>query len=85
MPTHAARVQKRLCESIGVTLAEVVAFGDSDNDLEMLEVAGTSICMAQGTTAAKRASTRVSQWTNHEHGVAREVELLCDALESLAS
>jgi hydroxymethylpyrimidine pyrophosphatase-like HAD family hydrolase len=76
-------LQKRLCDNLGFALTSVMAFGDSENDLEMLRVAGTGVCMAQGTDSAKRAARRVSQWTNHEDGVARELNQLLDALEAV--
>lgn len=48
-----------LCERMGLTLADAVAAGDSANDLGILEVAGLSCCMANGTEEAKAAADRV--------------------------
>ena len=35
-----------LCAALGVDLSEVAAFGDNDNDLPMLRLAGTPYIMA---------------------------------------
>jgi hydroxymethylpyrimidine pyrophosphatase-like HAD family hydrolase len=60
-----------------LTLEQVVAFGDADNDIEMLRMAGRGICMAQGTEEAKSAaSSHVSAYTNDENAVAREINAL---------
>ena len=50
---------RRICEHLGLTTAAAVAFGDSENDLEMTEVAGISYCMANGSPALKARCTRV--------------------------
>jgi len=62
-----------LCEALEISVENVLALGDADNDIELLQVAGMGICMAQGTQAAKQAANRVSTWTNDEDGVAREI------------
>ena len=68
-----------MCSVLGIDQSEVVAFGDGENDLEMLRFAGTGICMAQGTESAKRAaSSHVSKWSNDESAVAKELMLLAD-------
>lgn len=36
---------KKLCEHLGISLAESIAVGDGDNDLEILKVAGLSVAM----------------------------------------
>ena len=37
---------RRLCEKLGVPLEDVIAFGDSGNDVSMLETAGTGYIMS---------------------------------------
>lgn len=44
---------KRVCEHLGVALENTFAFGDSMNDLEMMEMAGISVCMENGSPALK--------------------------------
>eukprot|EP01031_Cornospumella_fuschlensis_P032570 gene32570-39382_t len=67
---------KLLCEHIGVDMKEVVAFGDGDNDREMLQLAGLGVAMKNAKQAAKEVADSVIEWTNDEDGVARQLELL---------
>ena len=62
-----------LCERLGHRLQDCVAFGDGANDASMLEAVGLGIAMAQGREEAKAAADRVSQWTNDDDAVAREL------------
>lgn len=39
---------------------ECMAFGDGDNDIEMLKMCGIGVCMGNGTTAAKQAADYVT-------------------------
>ena len=48
-----------LCETVGLTLADAVAAGDSANDVGMLKAAGLGCCMANGTPDAKAAADRI--------------------------
>jgi len=53
---------RRLIEwagSRGVTPAEILAFGDNQNDLSMIEAAGLGVAMGNGDEAAKRAAALV--------------------------
>lgn len=40
---------KRMCEFLGISKKDTIAFGDSMNDLKMLEAVETSVCMAGGS------------------------------------
>jgi len=62
-----------LCERLSVSLADCIAFGDGANDASMLSACGLGIAMAQGKDEAKAAANRVSQWTNEEDAVAKEL------------
>ncbi len=44
---------KRWCDKNGYDLKETMAFGDGENDVEMLKVCGTSIAMGNGCGQAK--------------------------------
>ena len=50
---------KRLAERLEFPLSKVVAFGDYVNDLDMFEVAGTSIAMSNALPEVKGAATHV--------------------------
>jgi len=51
---------KILVDSLGYTMDQVIAFGDSQNDCEMITRAGLGICMGNGTERAKAASDYVT-------------------------
>lgn len=54
---------------LGVDVADVIAVGDSANDLPMFEVAGTALAMGNATPALKEAADWVST-PIHEDGLA---------------
>lgn len=62
-----------LCKELGIKLEEVVAVGDSNNDLSMLEVAGLAVAMGNGTDKIKAASDFITD-TNDEDGIVTVVE-----------
>ena len=47
---------QKLCENMNINLNEIVAFGDGDNDKEMLQLAGLGVAMKNGKPAAKEAA-----------------------------
>ena len=62
-------------ERLGVSLAETAAFGDSLNDLSMLEAAGFGVAMGNGWEEVRRKIPRVCG-TNQEDGAARYLRQL---------
>ena len=48
-----------LAEAFGFDIADTLGFGDSMNDLEMIQTVGTSVCMENGSPALKKISTLV--------------------------
>ena len=63
----------------GVRAEEVMAFGDSMNDYEILRMAGTSVAMGNARSAIKQIATKVIG-TNVEHSVQRELRALLDIM-----
>ena len=45
-----------VADTFGVDLSDTIGFGDSMNDLEMIETVGTSVCMDNGSPALKEKS-----------------------------
>lgn len=45
---------ERVCEYYGADMADTIAFGDSMNDLQMLEAAGTSVAMGNSCEELKK-------------------------------
>lgn len=70
------RALAALAEKLGLGPQQVMAFGDADNDLEMLEWAGWSFAMGNGTDQAK-AAAKFTAATNREGGVGLAVEEYC--------
>jgi hydroxymethylpyrimidine pyrophosphatase-like HAD family hydrolase len=61
---------REVCGSLGIDAADVVAFGDMPNDLDMMGWAGTSYAMANGHSSVLSAATHVAP-ANDEDGVAQ--------------
>lgn len=49
-----------VCEALGITPAQVIAFGDAENDVAMLQLAGLGVAMGNGEPAAKKAADYVT-------------------------
>ena len=50
---------KRLCRHLDIPIQNTIAFGDSMNDLEMIQAAGLGICMANGSPDLKKIADEV--------------------------
>lgn len=50
---------RKLTDKLGISLSEVIAAGDSRNDISMLEIAGLALATANATDAVKTKSHRV--------------------------
>ncbi len=64
---------QKLAEHLGIDRANVMAIGDQENDLTMLQYAGTSVAMGNAIDAVK-AVARFDTATNSEDGVAQAIE-----------
>ena len=60
---------KEVANSYGFDLEDVMVFGDSGNDIDMLSKCGVSVCMGNGTDEAKSVSKYITL-TNEEDGLA---------------
>ncbi len=67
-----------LATDLGVARSSVVCFGDNNNDVPMLEWAGTGYAMANGTAEAKAAADEVIEPSDRD-GLAVKVEELVAA------
>ncbi|MFS3128405.1 HAD family hydrolase [Nocardioides sp. Bht2] len=66
-----------LCAELAIDAADVVAFGDMPNDVEMLEWAGQSYAMAGGHAVARAAAREIAP-AHTEDGVAQVLRRLFD-------
>ncbi len=67
------RALAALGERLGIEAAEVMAIGDSFNDLELIRAAGLGVAMANAPQAVKAEADFVTQ-SNGEDGVAGAIE-----------
>lgn len=70
-----ARGMERLMELTGWKPEELVFLGDNDNDVAMMQLAGCSYCMANGSEKAKAAAKHIAPDVQEE-GVRQVVEEL---------
>jgi hydroxymethylpyrimidine pyrophosphatase-like HAD family hydrolase len=66
---------RSLCRATGINPADAVAIGDSEVDLPMFAVAGTSVAMGNASDEIKAAATRVTTPADAD-GVADAIERL---------
>lgn len=57
----------------GFPMDSVIAFGDNYNDIELLKNAGWGVAMANAKKSVKEAADYVSEFTNKEDAVAKEL------------
>jgi len=56
--------------TVGVKPCEIIAIGDDNNDIEMLQNAGLGIAMKNATDEAKKAASLITEYSNNQAGVA---------------
>jgi phosphoglycolate phosphatase (TIGR01487 family) len=52
---------RKLADGLGIPVAEFLAVGDSENDLEMIEAAGIGVAVANARDAVKAASDYITE------------------------
>lgn len=61
---------KQLIRSTGHSIEDTIAFGDGLNDMQMMEIAGTSVAMANGHEKTKKLASYVTEHVD-EDGLAK--------------
>lgn len=64
----------RVCEYLHISVEDTIAFGDSMNDKEMMETAGYSVCMENGSDTLKKLADAVCPRVEQDglyHGFSR--------------
>lgn len=69
---HKGKALLWLAQSLGISADEVMAIGDSNNDLTMLQMAGTSVAVANAQREAQAVADHIVA-ANYEHGVAQAI------------
>jgi Cof subfamily protein (haloacid dehalogenase superfamily) len=70
---HKGAALERLATHLGLDRSEVMALGDNENDVTMIEYAGLGIAMANATENVKNAADIITA-SNDEHGVAEAIK-----------
>lgn len=61
---------------LGIEREEIMAFGDSSNDIDMLEKVGVGVAMANAEPEVQSHADFVTRYTNNEDGIADVIEQL---------
>ncbi len=70
---HKGAAVERLANHLGLTREEVMALGDNENDVTMIEYAGLGVAMANATDNVKQAADALTT-SNDEDGVAEAIK-----------
>lgn len=70
---HKGQALLWLAQYLGLERQEVMAIGDSSNDITMLQMAGLGVAVANAAEEAKKAAQYVTA-ASSEHGVARAIQ-----------
>ena len=73
--TSKAHALQALLDEWQMTSQQVMAFGDSENDLGMIQLAGIGVAMANGIEEVRQAADLLAE-SNEEDGVAKIIEQL---------
>ncbi|MBF0787973.1 MULTISPECIES: Cof-type HAD-IIB family hydrolase [unclassified Streptococcus] len=71
---HKANGLAKLIQYLGIDASEVMACGDEENDLSMVEWAGLGVAMANANAKLKEVAQVVLPLTNDENGIAWAIE-----------
>ncbi|MDP3385986.1 MAG: HAD family hydrolase [Eubacteriales bacterium] len=64
---------KRYTDFKGIADNDILAFGDDNNDIEMIRNAGMGVVMANGTDLMKSVGNSITRYSNDEKGVYHEL------------
>jgi Cof subfamily protein (haloacid dehalogenase superfamily) len=67
---------ERMCDSLGVSLDEVISFGDGFNDIEFIQNSGLGYAMKNAADAVKAIADDVTEHCNNEDGVVKTLKVL---------
>lgn len=62
-----------ICRTLGIFATAVIAFGDAENDIPMLQAAGMGVAMGNATEPVKAAADYITLSNNHD-GIAAALE-----------
>ena len=62
-----------LCKKLGISVDDVLAFGNAENDVEMITGVGYGYAMKNSEEHLLKVAKRITKFTNDERGVEREI------------
>ena len=65
-----------LLSDMNIAPEEVIAFGDGDNDVPLIQAAGTGVAMGNASPAVKEAAD-ITAPSNNDDGIAVVLKTLC--------
>lgn len=65
----------RICDHLGISPNECVAFGDGDNDREFLEIAGVGVAMQNATARAKEVADVILEVNSEVYSIPHSLPL----------
>ena len=69
---------RKLCEALGIDMdTQVLALGDAENDVMMLQQASIGVAMGNASPIAKEAADFVMEETNDDGGAGAAMEVFC--------
>ncbi|SET08500.1 hypothetical protein SAMN05216389_105108 [Oceanobacillus limi] len=68
-----ASALRKVCQKLNITMDNVMAVGDSLNDIKMIQEAGVGVAMGNAQEAIKNVANHVTD-TNENDGVAKAIE-----------
>ena len=71
---HKAFALRKFCEKHGISMDQVVAFGDTTNDNTMIQESGLGVCMLNGSDDTKAIADVISEKACDDNGWAYFVE-----------
>lgn len=75
------RTMEKLGRMLGVSIDEIIAFGDSENDLDMIECAGIGVAMGNASEDVKKKANIITSDNNSE-GIAAILEQMIELKEN---
>ena len=66
----------KMCDELGIGLNECISFGDQDNDIEFIQNSGLGFAMSNARSNIKAIADEITEFTNNEDGVIRELKKL---------
>ncbi|WP_078552940.1 Cof-type HAD-IIB family hydrolase [Bacillus alkalicellulosilyticus] len=75
MGVNKAKALEHVCELLGISMNEVIAMGDSVNDLAMIKAVGCGVAMGNAQAIVKESADYITD-LNTEDGVAKAIQEL---------